>query len=301
MENFSKKESRMLEKKLKHNDNIATSFIFYVLALILGAVFFLFFLSDFKYYKTSTSILVAPRAGINADAMLNNLTKLPKTLSFYEKIISENKLLRDNFSGLEKDEKKAMWNRMIKTRIDNSSSIINIDIYAKNRLQSLLFSQQTARTLLGTASFYYDIRKDVDFRVVEEPQTRGVIMNWPWLIASSVLFGLAFSYFLNALRLKIISKAIKVKTVDKKQPVIPQTIASKKLFQPLKQSKENKQETPTKKGMAPENLPIFFGYHGQEDEKKESKSEGQVESGKEREPTEEELKRRLNQLLRGDL
>lgn len=279
---------------------IRVNFSFIALAIILAAAFFIFFLGNFKYYQSEIKILFIPKSektAVQTSYILENLVRLPGMLSFYEKMVRENKDITDQFSGKPKDERKKMWNEMIDVQKDDGSSIIILKITSRDKNQSPLLAKRAVQTLFGTASFYYDIKTDIDLRIADEVITKTILKNWIWLLAGSVIFGLALSYFLNSLFNKI-TYFFPAKSPDLKKK---EELFFKKTER-IKKPEEVREipRTWLKTAGAPENLPIGEALTAEEIPEKPEIAESREEIIFS-EPTEEEMKKRLNQLLRGEL
>lgn len=294
-----------------NNNRAKLSFPFFVLALILAITFFLVSAGSFQYYRTRISILFIPKSGVlstHTPYVMENLVRLPRMLSFYERMLRDNGNLTDEFSGKSKDEKKKSWNKALDIKKDGGSSIINIQVTSKNRTQSVELTKQTVRTLFNTASFYYNIKSDADFRIIDGPTTAPALKYWLWLLPSSVLLGFIASFLLNAifsLLIGVIKRLWQRFQLTKQKPGILEKVKVEKeasfAFPKIK--------TTIKKSKAPENLPIeeelssippaigdFETTEGAEVEAPRKSDTAELP-----EPTEEELKKRLNQLLRGEL
>jgi len=289
------------------------TFSFFILALILGVTFFLLLAGSFKTYQSKVSILFIPKsdkASIHAPYILKNLTKFPRYLSFYERVLSDNENINDPFLGKSKDERKKLWNESLDIKQNGNSAIIYIKVTQKD--QSVLIAKQTARTLFDTASRYYNIKTDIDLRIIEGPNTIAVLKHWYWLVLLSAVLGFAVSFLLNFIFFGFF-KFIKENRINfnlklkkgEKQPEIKKE--SLKIFN----IPSVKIETGTKRSQAPSNLPvaektlpiseedlsnILPASNGFTTEVlKEQKGEGLSE------PSEDELKERLNQLLKGEM
>ncbi len=275
---------------------IRINFSLIALAVILAATFFLLLLGNFKYYKSEISILFIPKNeifAVHTPYVLENLIHFPQSLAFYEKILKNNKELPDQFAGQSKDGRKTMWNKMLSIKKDDGSSIIAISIVTKDKNQLQAFAEKTARTLIDTASFYYNIKTDADFRIIEEPDTISFLKYWHWLVLISVILGtsaaLALNFFFSAL--------IKVTKNKKYQFQLPRAAEKQ-----APETFSEKIQAFSKRSATPENLPTAqFEETIPEDIMPEESHYEYEEAEKYSEPTEKELKERLNQLLRGEM
>jgi len=281
---------------------IRINFSLIALAVILTITFFVLFLGNFKYYRSEVSLLFIPKSerfAVHTPYILENLEKFPKTLAFYEKMLKNNKELSDQLTGQSKDDKKKEWNKMLSIKKDNKSSIIEIALAAKNENQSLVMTKATARTLIDTASFYYNIKTDADFRIIEEPNTTPFIKYWYWLVLISIILGISVSLVLDFLFSALI-QFIRDKK-NKFQLPLPST-AKEQISKIFSEKLKRKADNFSKRSSAPENLPIAQSEEITSEERYYStENENFQETEKYSEPTERELKERLNQLLRGEI
>ncbi|MCX6765860.1 MAG: hypothetical protein NT136_02790 [Candidatus Moranbacteria bacterium] len=296
--------------------NIRFSFSFFVLALILGVTFFLLLTGEFRYYRSQVSVLFIPKsekAAFHTPYILANLVKIPRTLAFYDRLLKDNPELTDQFSGRSKDERKKLWNKTLGIKQENKSTFINIEIMEKDRTQSVQLAEQATRTLIDTASRYYNIKTDIDLRIVEGPITTPILKYWYWLILLSAALGLLSSFLLNV----IFSAFINLARVKKDIFKLPRferkeenKIAAMEEELVIPGFPAGKEESTARKSKAPENLPVADEIISPPQEElydippalNGEAAEILEEEPKEiTEPTEEELKKRLNQLLRGEL
>lgn len=349
--------------------NIKLAKQIFVFGIIYSAFFFLFFLNAFKTYRSDISVLIIPKspAAISQqEQIINNVLELPKTLAFYDALLRYNSDVRDVTDGMSPLERKDVWNKMLIVKRTNSdSSIVRISITAKNENDANQLNLKTVRTLFAVVGSYYDIKKDVDLRIVDGPIAKTYNNLWLSLIFALLAgFVLAFLSLLITFPKNIFSKdffakfkmpeekiaALKNKSffdfkkdskmpaekelevlknlyqdeqvkepfVFKQQEIRPDETEKieemKKLTQQMEQDKyPNFPEMPIRgrgKAAAPENLPIaddvFFTNNFSEESiaKEEStpvETEPKTEDKEVKEPTPEELKERLNQLLKGKI
>lgn len=329
---------------------------------ILTAIFFVIISASFKTYESEVTILVMTKsdAAFSHEQILNSLAELPKTFNFYQRLLNDNPEIRESNTGKSDSERKQLWNQMLTVkRSPKNSSIIKISIFAdsENGAEKLAF--KTARTFFDTASSYYNVKTDVDMRLVDGPLTESSLSSWPWMLLVSLILGFLMAYilqntmspFLDGLAKlsamlkekseeyklrKVISLGedvgsgeINVDSKDVHQERKPEPATESKETQEISSEKTqsdkeletlnkiiqqdiypNFPEMPVapKKSEAPDNLPIgdssfFMEENPQQSEevKEEEVEEKQPEEDLNREPTPEELKRRLNQLLKGKL
>ncbi len=304
----------MFENKKK----IKFGVYFFILTLILTVTFIISFLESFRHYDTKIEILLIPRnekVAFYSNQIAQNMAEFTHTLSFYEKLLADNKSIEDNFSDYSKDERKKQWNRKIKTNLKKNSSIIEIGVSDANRIESEKIAKQAVFTLFETASQYYDIKKEIDLRIIDGPITEWKIKNWFYLAGLSFLTGGLLSYLILLLSSKMERILLELKnkdeilsknhnenkkykwefvTQDKKKASNREVISESDNYQFA--GKNQEVGTAVKKSQAPSNLPIRNVSPGTF-----APVEASADKTTEKEPSEEELKERLNQLLRGEL
>lgn len=331
-----------------------------LLGAILSVIFFGLFSMSFKTYQSTVTILVASKSdatAINQDQIINSIAQFPKTLNFYEKLLADNPEVKENNIGNSPSVRKELWNKMIEVkRSPKNSSLIKIKIIANSEKDAEKLSVKSARTLFDTASSYYNVKTDIDMRLVDGPIVERSMENWPWLAAISVVLGISFAFifqkFIPSLKNAFQLAAVQLKeNIAAKEQQAEKTIseeketyneseetkttptestggASKKELSPDDKSEQDKElealnkiiqqdiypnfpEMPVseqKKSSAPDNLPVAdssFLMDKNSLENQEKIHEEIVDQPKEeqphREPTPEELKKRLNELLRGKI
>lgn len=292
-------------------------FYFIALSAILAISSIFLFLGNFKAYRTEISILLVPKsenAFVQTEQILENLSELPHQLSFYDRLLQNGGIV-DAYSGKTQDQRKALWNKSLNIWRNDGGSIITIGIDAKKRSESLNISKLAVNTLFSSASKYYDVKKDIDLRVIDGPITRPVIESLAGLILAGLASGIVLAYIIIAVLQLIIgfiygvSKKIQQKKVSvKKEDLLPKL--------PSFEMNVKKTQAVVRQHGAPDNLPVATGQYPfsgesavQQDIAVEDENAHETSSNSQQrimpdlsentEPTEEELKKRLNQLIRG--
>ncbi|MDO8529518.1 MAG: hypothetical protein Q7S18_02515 [bacterium] len=339
--NFLNKQSNSIYRA--GNASFGMKIYFSAIALILSVIAFLFIFNLSKNYTSKISIIFIPRnekTALMSEQILGNIIAIPKQSSF----------LAQNNQNATADS--------FKIEREGTSSIINIKLKRKTPEEAKTVSEATVSALFNTLSHYYDIKNDVDFRIIDGPTVSPTAGNLPLIILISVLLGTIASIIINFISYSV-SKFFEAKqeeastgfkwSVLEKKPVasvmpmpkpkeIPQTQEKPAPQEkPTPEKKETKTEeykvlqsvviTPIKKSSAPGNLSFideeYFRTVIIKQPKKESvEKEPAIEKisaleipkeneltetpaketpNPQREPTQEELKKRLNQLLRGEL
>ena len=333
----------------------------FIVGVILSMTFFLLSIDIFKTYYSSVTILVIEKSGVavqGREEIVSNIAEFPKMLSFYESLLRNNSDVKDVTFGRSQDQRKKLWNNMVSVeRSRENSSLIKVSILANNESEADQLAKKIARNLFDTTSKYYDIKEDVDVRLVDGPISHSRISFWYLLIPISMLLGFSVAILLQyafsqlQARFSVRNNFLKGKqffdfkkdeilSTEKEITLLEElykaeqadaTIVSqeknelplevqemKRLTKKIEADKyPNFPEMPVRsaeaKVSAPDNLPIaddsfFMNSNPNVSQEKIASVEEEIVSQEEsveepkiHEPTPEELKARLNQLLRGEL
>lgn len=131
-------------------------------------------------YRTRVDLLIISKQSVNMDAyqsarasekLAQTLSSIIKTKSFLSKILQTNfGITRNEFP---KDEKKIrqVWQHKINAQLIPESSILRVDVYDKNKIQSNKIAKAVAYVLTNQANEYYGNSSDVNIKIVNEPLT----------------------------------------------------------------------------------------------------------------------------------
>ncbi len=220
-------------------------------------------------------------------------------------------------------------------------SIIELPVSARPPAQAEALSQKTANTLFNVVSNFYDIKTDIGISIIDGPFTSAVLKNWFLIIPLSILIGFATSLLLNLLLdslekvfkpgtysfkkspLAGLKNKFNAPMEEKSLPLteeefvqdIPyhfEDISKKPIQEEEKKTADfdkslypnfpEMPKTPAKNASAPSNLPIAETnfIFGEPEENIVEEQQDFIEMKKE-EPSLEEMKERLNKLLKGDM
>ncbi len=128
----------------------------------------LFWLDFFRVYQAEVTILVIGKTEANStDQVVENFVELSKNLSFYERVLAENDLIDDDFAGYSKDKRKALWHETAVVQRSDKSGVLTIRVTQPTGEKARLLVESTVQSLFSLAGFYYNIKSDVDMRVVD--------------------------------------------------------------------------------------------------------------------------------------
>ncbi len=341
-----------------------------ILAALFGLAFFLLGFSKFRTYKSEVTILAIPKSAVatkQKDQIINNIVQLSKSLAFYDRLLKDNPAFQDSSAGERPEIRKQVWNEMLSIeQIEEKSSTIVFSISSSNDGSADLVATKTARAIFDVTSAYYNIKDDLDLRIIDGPITKTTVTGWPWLVLISIILGSSVAVLIEKI-ITLERKTVGLPDIFKNNPLrklnqkktatepmplealenlyeaetTPETLitrqpalavepreipAIEKPAQPQTLAKEVKHlqeivsrnvypnfpEMPVhnigEKATAPSNLPIgdFDFSFGPMVESEPTLKEEVVEEvvpavAKIHEPTPEELKERLNQLLKGEI
>lgn len=197
----------------------------------------LFWLDFFRGYRAETTILVISRTGTSQDgaAVGENLAGIMQTLSFYDRVLADNNFIDDTFSGYAPDKRKQAWNDTVSVKRPDDGSVLTLSATGDTSEEAAVLAKQTAQTLFSVASLYYNVKTDVDIRIIDGPLLSSVLV-------SPLLFGVAslvtgflittlFFLFLNAIPEYIMRRK---KNLLSDESVVRQNISLEKYVAPEK-------------------------------------------------------------------
>lgn len=163
----------------------------------------LFWLDLFRSYRAEITVLVVSRAGVPgiAQDVAGDLAALTRTLSFYDRVLADNDLIDDAFAGYAPDKRKALWNDAISVKRQADSGVLIVLAVSDTPEKARRLGRQTAQTMFAVAGFYYDVKTDIDMRIVDGPVAARVLENPALFFVTSILTGLSvtavFFWLLN--------------------------------------------------------------------------------------------------------
>ncbi|PIU08946.1 MAG: hypothetical protein COZ85_03140 [Candidatus Moranbacteria bacterium CG_4_8_14_3_um_filter_34_16] len=252
-----------------------------------------------KIFQSEIDFLIIPQNEVsvkNSPQIISNLSALPATLSFFGEIIRENPdLFNEGIGEFPDDKKKQYWNKKIKIENFKETGIIRITLNDKDRFQLEDLADQVKETFIKSVGIYYDIKKDIDVRLIEEPIVQDAFAQPFWIIIlKGFLTGFLISFLSFYFSFSFLKKNQKNEKKQTKKDYFQSNFnQNKKSFFELKPNKneigkkkfteskikpwilaettgeENYFSGFSKKWMAPDNLPVAPEEPKKEDEKKE--------------------------------
>jgi len=287
---------------------ILSSKIFWIIVIIVATISFIIGININKTYQSEVSILFLPKnsaTAINIDNIIGNAQIISGTLKFYDSILSADQGIDDYAEALPANKREEHWQSKISTENIKKSNILILRLQDENQLQALLLAEQTAWSLCQELSQFYNIRTELETRILDEasvssyPSWQNFLRIFIWSISIGFVLPLIF-FLVNGL-LSFSPEPKKRKTQKKQALAVTQTLQTE--FEP----DLDEQWSPTKKAPAPDNLPfdnkIVFDEEPREDRPNHiyNSLKEITKKNSTREATPEEVKARLNKLLSGEL
>lgn len=176
----------------------------------------LFWLDFFRSYNAEVTLLVVSRPGASQGStdVAGNLAGLTQTLSFYDRVLAESNLIDDAFLGYAPDKRKEGWNDTVSVRKLDGGSILVVQAVGNTPEMARMLAVETVQTLFSTASFYYNVKTDIDIRIIDGPLLRYVLVKPLMFGVVSLLTGFSvtalFFLLLNAIPGFIVGRKEKI-------------------------------------------------------------------------------------------
>ncbi len=150
---------------------------FFVALFFVTLAALLFWLETFHAYQSEMRVLVVGKVPETENQAIENLIELSKNLSFYERVLAGNDLIEDEFAGQAKDQRKKLWNETVTIQRSEKSGVLVVTARQDTPEKAKRLTEETVQTLFSVASFYYNIKTDIDLRIVDEPILETVVIH----------------------------------------------------------------------------------------------------------------------------
>lgn len=280
----------------------------------------LIWLDAFRVFEAELSILVKERVALETDAA-SALADIAGTLRFAE-ALSEAPGLSDLLpAGASSDARKNAWQERMSADA-SAGGVVTVRLRAESSEEARLLASSFVKEFLATSSRYYDIEREIDVKVIDGPLSATAISTPVLYALVSLLSGFLITtlFFAALFGFGKIARPLGKKTEEPTLPIgeaVPWIDPSK--FVPVKpralaydeadevgssvneDASDQTASAPIQE--APANLPVMdeipaFEFENAPEEETVSEN-SQEESAPQGEPSAEEYKRRLNELLRG--
>jgi capsular polysaccharide biosynthesis protein len=264
--------------------------LFWTFTVLVAAGIFAVGINRNKVYQAEMKILILPKSEIAArsiEQIVENAKEIPNSLSFYDKLVEFNPTIDQGISGLSDSEKRKAWKSKIETRRIGKSGMISISAFNADQVQAEDFVRQVTNDLQAVMGKYYNLDTSLDVRIVDGPivflVSKTNLVNWTLI---SLLGGLIASLAVFS----SMNLSSKRDSSDKEPSKAQISLKELSKYDFRKSPKTQSQE---RQASAPANLPIAQDVFPEESMQEEAKH-------LHREATPDEVKERLNKLLKGN-
>jgi hypothetical protein len=145
--------------------------LFWMVSILLSVIIFVLALNASKTFEAQTTILFLPKTEVTV-LNINQIIENAKQLSRKEKI-----------------EAKQI----------GKSGMLKLDVSSETQIKAESLGRQTTRELLDTMSGYYNVKTDLDMRIVGKPTVAQIVkINVGLWIFLSLLLGFAIGFLFNS-------------------------------------------------------------------------------------------------------
>lgn len=287
---------------------------FWLITILASVVIYVALVNLNRSFKSETTLLVIPKSDLssaNGSQIVENLQVVGESLFLYEKL-EENRsdLVEEAVLELPKNKKQDFWRKkIIFERVENSGMLV-ISATDKSRYIAESLSLEASREMISLVPLYYDIKKDLDIRIIDEPITSQAISQSAFILSlESIVSGFflalvsfVFSFYFFSVKEKFPKTSFDLSTWRTKNSLeksaeIP-IFKTEEVWMPQQKiSLEKESVDRTRTASAPDNLPVA-PLPVVEKKALQTQAEKQPII---REATPEEVKERLNKLLSGKL
>lgn len=144
---------------------------FSFVAILVAVIYFVILFPKNRVYRGEVQILLISRNNVvdeKIDSMTENAKNIPTTLSFYDRVIKTYEI-NDPSKSFPSQKRKDYWNSIMKAQRVDGSNIIRLTAYEKNRDQAEKRAGIYAKELIDTLARYYNIKYQLDSRIIDEP------------------------------------------------------------------------------------------------------------------------------------
>jgi len=275
----------------------------------------------------------------NFSQVAGNLEQIPMTLGFYNKLLELYPDIEDQYAGMSPAQRKQAWNNDLDVGQKEKSNVISVKVSNPNQWQAELIGQKVSSDIISIANRYYNSEyQQLNLRIIDNPVTSSVVKSSKWTsrVFPAFVIGFLIAILISVL-IGVIKNLLAPKTPEPELPsgdvwkkysekdepdvttmesdlkksdteevTVMETPSDEEelpIFTPtIKPTEDRLQPDLTKKAKAPQNLPVaqeavpsIFSQ-----EKKQAEPIPEKPKAYYREASPEEVKERLNKLLRGD-
>jgi hypothetical protein len=163
---------------------------------ILGAIFFfvlIFNLNKSRVYESETDILVLPKNEVMAEqlgSIAENFRAVLTSLAFNDRISEGSDALEESIE-LSNIKRKEFWNSKLAVTRVGESGVLRIRNFDVDSTLAKELNTDTVDSLIAIAGSYYNIKTDLELRIIDGPIVRRIAsQNLTLTIGKSILWSL---------------------------------------------------------------------------------------------------------------
>lgn len=171
----------------------------WILSIVFIAAFGVMYLDHFRMYRSQVDILIIhknEKTSASADQVVNNVAEIPKTLSFYNRLLKQFPEIHDAWVGMSDTDRQEEWNAYVHVERIDKSGIIRLEVDAANKEDAAMLVEKSKQNLFQIIGQYYDIKNELDIRAVNGPITNAVLYSPIGWVISTLASGLVATLIL---------------------------------------------------------------------------------------------------------
>jgi hypothetical protein len=192
---------------------------FAVVFLLLSVAAGLFWLGELRGYRAELLLLALPRTEATRGAA-ENLSAIGNSLVFAVSVYDAAPALGDPFLGKLPAERKARWQKTVDIRPLEGSDVIVVEARGVDQDTAETLARTIATQLAASASRLYDVKTDLELRILEGPYVISSLSAWPRFALYT--FGTGFAFTLLFFAVLSTLEALFPKRRGHVRPVEPQ-------------------------------------------------------------------------------
>lgn len=181
---------------------------FWVLFMVFSVTSSFLLVDFFRLYAADITILAVhknEKTSSQTAQVVRTLVEIPKTLGFYNRLLVNYPEIKDPWTSLSSNERESAWAERISMKQIESSDMMVLSVSAQTASDATFLTEKSANTLFRLAGQHYDLRTDLDLRVLERREAHTIIASpFLWFV-SSVLSGAVFAFTISSIMQYIFS------------------------------------------------------------------------------------------------
>ncbi|MFZ2193010.1 MAG: hypothetical protein WAV31_02100 [Candidatus Moraniibacteriota bacterium] len=299
-----------------------------IAALVLFVVILLFNINNNSVYESETKVLFLPKNELvsqEIDAVIANFEQIISSLAFCDRLAEENDSFED-VQDLPNYKRKEACNTKLEVSQLGKSATVSIKNFDKDSILVRELNDDTVNNLIAVTGKYYNIKSDLELRIIDGPIIRsGVLQNifyiilqsllWAVIIFVCIFFLIPFIFIKKEKKIRQIPSTDFAEKIPFKKTAAPifsipeeeNYFSTKNFFKASFSGAGKKASTPVNLPISDDEVPDIFrekiSMNKVEipvEEKMIPEKDTQEKEYISHEATPEEVKERLNKLLRGE-